>query len=227
MTAAAFPRIPSSRQRFPCAASTKRFSASALISILLHVVAAGFSGGNGSRPGSSAPPQTLSVRLVQVAPDAAEERQAVVTAQADTPEPAEPARRRLPTPLPVRARAESKHVDARPAAGTSSTGAAVAEAPDHTYYGAKQLDIYPALAAPLDLLRSEDAASASGRALWLVLIDASGAVNDVSLVEASPASLPEAVSRRAFMSARFTPAYRNGRAVRSRMLIEVSYGEGR
>jgi protein TonB len=104
---------------------------------------------------------------------------------------------------------------------TGGNAAAVTDAPDLTYYGARQLDVFPALVSKLQL---GAVTHAVGRALLLVLIDATGAVNDVSLVEASPAPLTEEDVKRAVVSARFTPAYRNGRAVRSRMLIEINYG---
>jgi hypothetical protein len=35
----------------------------------------------------------------------------------------------------------------------------------------------------------------------------------------------EHAARRAFLGARFTPAQRNGRPVRSRIVVEVSYGQ--
>jgi len=103
---------------------------------------------------------------------------------------------------------------------------ALPEAPDLTYYPAKQLDVYPRLSTQLDLhYRGKAAAdNVTGRALLLVMIDEIGSVNDVSVVEAEPASYFEDDARRAFLNARFTPAYRNGRAVRSRVLIEVNYG---
>jgi protein TonB len=104
---------------------------------------------------------------------------------------------------------------------TGGNGATLTDAPDLTYYAARQLDVFPTLVSKLQL---GAVTNSVGRALLLVLIDATGAVNDVSLVEASPTSLAEEDVRRAFVSARFTPAYRNGRAVRSRMLIEINYG---
>jgi outer membrane biosynthesis protein TonB len=44
------------------------------------------------------------------------------------------------------------------------------------------------------------------------------------LVEAEPAGYFEEEVRRAFASARFTPAFKGGRAVRSRVLVHVNYG---
>jgi protein TonB len=103
-------------------------------------------------------------------------------------------------------------------------GSAQPPAPDLTYYAARQLDVYPALVSPLEL-HDRDAAPAAGpgaRALLLVLIDDTGIVKDVSVVEAANAAFFEYEAKRAFADARFTPAYRDGRAVRSRVLVEVS-----
>jgi protein TonB len=100
------------------------------------------------------------------------------------------------------------------------------EMPDLTYYGTRQLDVYPTLSAALDIRYTDSAAAAgiTGHALILVLIDAAGTVDDVKVVEADPAGYFENDVRQAFMAARFTPAVRNGRSVRSRLLVRVSYG---
>ncbi len=130
----------------------------------------------------------------------------------------------MATPAPKTAVPDARRADRR-----NAESGEVAEIPDPTYYPAKQLDVYPALSAPLDLSRvaSAGAGGVAGRALLLVLIDAVGTVNDVSVVEVEPAGFAEYAqdeAKRAFLSAHFTPAYRHGRAVRSRVLIEVTYG---
>jgi protein TonB len=134
------------------------------------------------------------------------------------------------TVLPVE-RAAPKRVPAaqavsRRAADVAKAEVAAIEAPDTTYYAAKQLDVYPALERPLDLRYGGKAAAdgVTGRALLLVMIDESGTVKGVSVVEAEPADYFEDDAKRAFMSARFSPAYRNGRPVRSRVLVQVNYG---
>jgi TonB family protein len=133
------------------------------------------------------------------------------------PAPAVP--KLAPAALPV----SPEQALSRSSVGGSFSGL---EAPDLTYYGTRQLDVYPTLAAALDLRYGDSAAAAgiTGHALILVLIDATGSVDDVKVVEAEPAGYFESDVREAFMTARFTPGTRNGRSVRSRVLVRVSYG---
>ena len=109
---------------------------------------------------------------------------------------------------------------------SEEAGLSAQEVPDLTYYATRQLDVYPTLPAALELRYADSAAAAgiTGHALILVLIDAAGTVNDVTVAEADPAGYFENDLRQAFMAARFTPAVRNGRPVRSRLLVRVSYG---
>ena len=102
-----------------------------------------------------------------------------------------------------------------------------AHSPDPTYYGTRQLDVFPVLASHLDLGAPGGAAKAAGagRVLLLVLIDAAGFVNEVSVVEAEPQGAFEEYARTAFVSARFKPALKDGRPVKSRLLVEVDFGE--
>jgi hypothetical protein len=82
--------------------------------------------------------------------------------------------------------------------------------------------VYPSLVSELDLRAvNKGGYASSARAQLLVLIDEVGVVSEVSIVEGEAASRFEA-ARRAFLAARFTPAYRNGRAVKSRVLVEVN-----
>jgi TonB family protein len=122
--------------------------------------------------------------------------------------------------------APSRPDEAAHAERSTRAGHTLTEGPDLTYYAARQLDVYPTLSSPLDLRYTARAAAAAiaGRALVLLLIDDAGIVNDVALVEAEPAGYFEEEVRRAFGSARFTPAFKGGRAVRSRVLVHVNYG---
>lgn len=104
----------------------------------------------------------------------------------------------------------------------STTG--MASAPDSTYYAARELDVYPALTAPLDLRDAPAAAGMRGRVLLAVRIDAQGVVEEVSVVEAEPGGNFAVEAQRAFLFARFTPALKNGRAVKSRVLIRIDQG---
>lgn len=113
-------------------------------------------------------------------------------------------------------------VRAIPGNGSSPQPNVATQTPDPTYYAARELDVYPALATRLDLRHGEREAGTTGRALVLIRISPSGIVEDVHLVEAEPHGLGEA-AKKAFMSVRFTPALKSGRAVRSRILVHIDY----
>jgi TonB family protein len=105
-------------------------------------------------------------------------------------------------------------------------GLALPPLPDPVYYPARQLDVYPALLGPINLPYPERAArdEVSGKVTVLLLIDERGMVNDVSVVEAEPAGYFEETTHAVFSGTRFSPARKDGRPVRSRVLISVSYG---
>lgn len=92
---------------------------------------------------------------------------------------------------------------------------------DPVYYPARQLDVYPALMQPVSLEHAN--AGVGGRVLLMLLIDETGQVRELSIVEAGPAGLIESSVRSVFSEARFSPARKDGRAVKSRVLISVDY----
>ena len=96
---------------------------------------------------------------------------------------------------------------------------------DPTYYPAKQLDIYPQplTAIKLDYPDSAAAERIDGRVLMLLLIDEFGVVNEASVVEAHPEGYFEESTLSVFRAARFSPAQKLGRPVKSRVLLHVKY----
>jgi protein TonB len=113
----------------------------------------------------------------------------------------------------------------RPGPDSHAAGSAPVDAADSTYYGARQLDVYPALVSVLDLSHSTDKNDgAQGYVLLLVMIDAAGAVDEVSVVEAQGSGIAKDDALAALRSARFTPAVRGGRMVKSRLFIRIDYG---
>ena len=106
-----------------------------------------------------------------------------------------------------------------------STGIDVPLIRDPTYYPAKQLDVYPQplTAIRLDYPDSAAKARVDGRLKVLLLIDEFGVVNDVSVVEAQPEGYFEEAALATFRSARFSPAQKQGHAVKSRVLLQVKY----
>jgi protein TonB len=194
----------------------RRFGAALLISALVHaLLSTGITPGSAGRSAASpaAGPAPIAVRLV--IPEA---ELPVTTSVAR----AAPLRELAPL---YRAREE---ITARPKEMPSvppahPAGAGPAAIADPTYYPARQLDVYPALAGALEV-RYPGAADSKGRVLLLVLIDAAGLVDDVSVVESEAVGYLEDDARRALKAARFKPALRGGLPVKSRLLVEIDYG---
>ena len=96
---------------------------------------------------------------------------------------------------------------------------------DPTFYPAAQVDITPRALHPVkpaypERARKEDI---GGYITLLLLIDERGAVREISVAEAVPEGVFEESAVEAFRHARFAPAERKGRPVKSRALIRVTY----
>jgi periplasmic protein TonB len=109
-----------------------------------------------------------------------------------------------------------------------SDGTGLPIAGDPTYYAAKQLDVYPRALAPIKLDFPEAAAEArvDGQLLVLLLIDEFGFVNEASVVEARPEGYFEEAALAILRAVRFSPAQKQGRAVKSRALLQLNYSHG-
>jgi protein TonB len=96
---------------------------------------------------------------------------------------------------------------------------------DPTWYPAKQVDVHPIALAQIKPDYPEQAAArgVEGSVVLLLLIDQAGAVKEASVVEANPEGVFDDSAQAAFRDARFAPAQKNGRAVKSRVLIRVTY----
>jgi protein TonB len=95
----------------------------------------------------------------------------------------------------------------------------VLRAPDPNYYAARDLDSYPRPLAPLqlDVLREER----TGEVRLEMLIDEAGVVQEVILMEPARAGPVEDELRAVLAATRFHPARKDGRAVRSRLVLSV------
>ncbi|HET9405069.1 MAG TPA: hypothetical protein VFO57_10855 [Burkholderiales bacterium] len=104
---------------------------------------------------------------------------------------------------------------------------ALPQVPDPTVYTARDLDSYPRPVAPLDFGRpAERAAGLPIAEIRLeLLIDERGIVGDIAFAEPRLSSQLETQLRTAVASTRFVPARRNGRAVKSRVLLSVNLGQ--
>lgn len=96
---------------------------------------------------------------------------------------------------------------------------------DPKYYPALEVDVHPAALQAILPVYPEDAARANmtGNVVLVLLLDESGKVRELSVEEANPSGVFEQSALDAFRNARFSPAQRNGRVVKSRMHIKVSY----
>lgn len=106
-----------------------------------------------------------------------------------------------------------------PAAVKTATPAS--DLPDPIHYPAKELDVYPRLLGPLVIDYPEAAGEQAGRVVLLLLVDESGRVSGVSVVDAQPEGVYEDAVTRAYSGAAFSPAWKDGRNVRSRILVAV------
>jgi len=175
-------------------------------------------------PGSAAVSRSapINARLMPSEPVPLQARREPVPAirPATTPSVAFPAEAAPPavSANPDRA-AEPPILDPVPAA------AGLPEPPDLVHYAAKDLDIYPLLQAALHPVYPETARAQklAGAVTLLLLIDESGRVVSTTVVDAVPEGLFEDSARQAFSGAAFTPAQKDGRRVRSRILVSVNY----
>lgn len=94
---------------------------------------------------------------------------------------------------------------------------------DTAWYTAKDLDLYPRALAPVEPAYPLSAAAVSGEVWLQLMIDESGAVNEATVVKAEPAGYFEDSAQQAFKLARFSPAQREGHAVRSRVVVKVRF----
>jgi hypothetical protein len=112
-------------------------------------------------------------------------------------------------------------------AESTSNSPALPSAVDTTWYTAQDIDIYPRSTTPLRFERPTGAGEAIARlTLWL-RIDEQGEVVEVSAGEPGiPAGWVDA-ARASLAAIRFAPARKDERAVRSRLLLSVSFAPGK
>ena len=107
------------------------------------------------------------------------------------------------------------------AAQTGTEVVALPQAADPSYYTARDLDSYPRPLAPFRIDRA--AGDRAGEVRLEILIDERGVVQDIAIAgPAAPARVEEEL-RAALAATRFLPAQKDGRAVRSRIVLSVSF----
>ena len=195
-------------------AARKRVAAALTASLLIHLVFAGLiRGGSSTLTHRASVQQHIHARLIEPGPPALPDAPPV----APEVKHAGSSERRKTTRDFASAATEST------AAHRASTAITAASAVDAKYYSARELDVYPAPLAPL--VGSLPAPARSrGYALLAIMLDATGAVTQVQLLEAEPAGFFDDDGVRSIASARFTPALKNGRAVKTRIVVRIDYG---
>jgi periplasmic protein TonB len=104
----------------------------------------------------------------------------------------------------------------------AATSGAIEAPIDLTYYAARELDVYPAPFEPLRPRRDSPSAP-PGWVRLLVMIDETGTVAATELVDADPLGTYEETALQTVRSARFSAGRREGRVVRSRILLEFRF----
>ncbi|MEW5967848.1 MAG: energy transducer TonB [Pseudomonadota bacterium] len=112
-----------------------------------------------------------------------------------------------------------------PAPPVAPAGPAIAIPVDLTFYTARQLDVQPRALGSIepDYPPDADREQRSGKVRLQLKLEADGRVSDVEVVQADPPGVFDDSAVRAFRDARFSPARKDGRAVRALLLIEVEY----
>ena len=107
------------------------------------------------------------------------------------------------------------------AAQTGTEVAALPQAADPSYYTARDLDRYPAPLVPFRINRA--AGDGLGEVRLEILIDEHGIVQDMIIAGPAAPARGEEGLRAALAATRFLPAQKDGRAVKSRIVLSVGY----
>ncbi|HZP91280.1 MAG TPA: energy transducer TonB [Burkholderiales bacterium] len=96
---------------------------------------------------------------------------------------------------------------------------------DLHYYAAGELDVYPVPRAPLTVALPAAAGRSAieGWVRLLVQIDETGSVGSAEVHDAQPPEIFDAAALEAVRGARFVPARKDGKEVRSRLMLELEF----
>jgi protein TonB len=147
---------------------------------------------------------------------------------APAPAPARPrtvpeAARPIPEPPPDAAVPTESRNEPPPVEGPP--GIPVPQIDDPEFYPARLLDQYPRPVEEVELKYPQKAGTEdmSGTVTLLLLIDELGMVVEATVVEADPPGYFEEAAIEAFKAALFTPGQRDGKVVKSRLVVEVAF----
>jgi len=204
-------------------------SAAVALSAVLHAfLIYGFSLPAGSSPGARV---TVIHARLDLSQPSAHPRQPKTSERVREPESTRPVAAVLPPPSdaiaqPLAASDSAPVADnPGPVAAASGDVATSLNIPDPVHYPAKELDIYPQALksiAPAYPQAARDA-QVAGFVTLQVLIDEAGRVVGTSVMDAVPGGVFEEVAQQALANAVFYPAQKDGRTVRSRILVKVEF----
>jgi protein TonB len=138
-----------------------------------------------------------------------------------SPEPEAHQMPRQPGPLAGSAKRLRSQFSPSVAEQTVTGVVALPQAADSSYYTARDLDRYPRPLAPFRINRT--AGDGAGDVRLEILIDERGIVQDMTFAgPAAPARVEEKL-RATLAATRFLPAEKDGRAVRSRIVLSISF----
>ncbi|MFN7087795.1 MAG: energy transducer TonB [Burkholderiales bacterium] len=130
-----------------------------------------------------------------------------------------------PLPEPEKTTAStSKPREKRPAGGASAAADSSPLAPGSAYYyKPSELDRRPFPLSPIDLqTRIAEDDGDDGSVVLRLLISESGRIERAVIVTSSGNAMLETLAHEAFSATRFSPGFKNGRAVKSQMMVEVT-----
>lgn len=190
---------------------TRRLAAALAASVALHaMIAAGLAPLYGPASGGARPAPSASLR--------------VTLRNLENPPPAEGG---TPAAAPL-ASGIGKTASASPA--TPGVGETASASPPPVlrsprYFRTLELDAPPGIMARVEPEYPEAAARRmlSGKVKIRLLIDESGYVERVEILQADPPGYFESSVQKAFGAARFSPGMKDGRAVRVQLLLEVEF----
>ena len=176
--------------------------------------------------GNSAPTEAPAPAPERVAP-----APATAPASPDEPAPVVPAPDSGPPPAADELPDPSAEPVAPPRASDRDPSGPALEVPllpDTEYYPARRLDVLPRPVQEVPLRYPDSAAfsDVSGTVTLLLLIDETGIVTDVQVLGADPPGYFEEAAAESFRGTLFVPGQREGRAVKSRLAVEVNFDAG-
>jgi protein TonB len=189
----------------------KRVCAALAASVAIHLIAAlAIRGGAGTDERPRALHRYIEARLVEARPA--------------TTQPGPELQQTAPA-LPRLAGVLSRGVAPELAREAPASEIATAHTPDNHYYSARELDVYPAPAASLQLRYPLKAAAArvTGHVLLSIAVEATGTVTDVKVLDSEPSGYFDEGAVQTMLATQFTPALKNGRPVRSRVAVQIVY----